>query len=94
MKKILAILVVLMLSLLPVGVMAATITVTNQPVFTAGIYTFTVTYISDTEMDLAWTIGTGVDKVMVRAKYGSYPADIPDEYTSPSDGYLVYYGTD
>jgi hypothetical protein len=33
-----------------------------------------------------------VDKVMVRAKYGSDLAEIPDENTEPSDGYLVYYG--
>ena len=30
---------------------------------------------------------------MVRGKYGGYPADIPNDTTDPSDGYLVYYGS-
>jgi hypothetical protein len=30
---------------------------------------------------------------MIRGKYGGYPADIPNDTTDPSDGYLVYYGS-
>lgn len=87
--------IVLGITLFPITVLAdAIITVTNQPSFTAGITSFTVTYVSDTEMDLSWTVNATVANVMVRAKYGQYPADIPDEYTAPSDGYLVYYGSD
>ena len=62
------------------------------PLFSAGITGFTITYISDTQLDLDWNNGSAVSQVMVRAKYGEYPADIPDEDTAPSDGYQVYYG--
>ena len=30
---------------------------------------------------------------MIRGKYSAYPADIPTVNTTPSDGYLVYYGS-
>jgi hypothetical protein len=77
-----------------VPVYAATtqdVTITATP-GGAGILTFVATYISETQIDLDWTVTGDVDKVMVRAKYGSIPADIPDEDTAPTDGYLVYYG--
>lgn len=70
---------------------AAIITVTAIP--GTGVLTFTATYISETQIDLAWTVAPTVDKVMVRAKYGVAPADIPDMATAPTDGYLVYYDT-
>jgi hypothetical protein len=95
-KWLVTIIMTLAVSLLPVAVLAdttAVVNVTNSPSFSQGIISFTVTYVSDTEMDLAWTTDATVQNVMVRAKYGSYPADIPDENTQPSDGYLVYYGT-
>ena len=96
-KWLVTILMTLAVSMTPVVVYAATtavVNVTNSPLFSQGILSFTVTYVSDTEMDLAWTVDATVVNVMVRAKYGGYPADIPDENTAPSDGYLVYYGTD
>ncbi len=96
-KWLVTILMTLAVSMTPVVVYAATtavVNVTNSPSFSQGIMSFTVTYISDTEMDLAWTDDATVANVMVRAKYGGYPADIPNENTAPSDGYLVYYGTD
>lgn len=71
---------------------AVDVGITANPMFTAGITSFNITYISDTQMDLDWTVDATVDKVMVRAKYGGYPADIPNDITTPSDGYLVYYG--
>ena len=83
--------------MVPVTVLAATtavVTVTNTPYFSQGISSFTITYVSDTEMDLNWTVDDTAANVMIRAKYGSYPTDIPNENTAPSDGYLVYYGTD
>jgi len=46
---------------------------------------FTLTYISDHEVQITWTKGDGAAKTMIRAKYGSYPEDV-------DDGYLVYYG--
>ena len=72
----------------------AVVTILGIPAFTAGITSFTVTYVSDTEMDLNWTVGAGVENVMVRAKYGTPPTNPPDINTAPSDGYLVYYGSD
>ena len=93
-KLLLAIIVVLAISLSPIAVLAGnTVTVNDQPYFSAGITSFTVTYVSDTEMDLAWTVDATVANVMVRAKYGQYPANIPNPNTQPSDGYLVYYGS-
>jgi len=96
-KWLVTILMTLAVSMTPVVVYAATtavVNVTNSPSFSQGIMSFTVTYISDTEMDLAWTDDATVANVMVRAKNGGYPSDIPNENTAPSDGYLVYYGTD
>ena len=46
---------------------------------------FTITYISDTQLDLTWTVGLGANNTMIRAAYGREP-------TSRTDGYLVYYG--
>lgn len=46
---------------------------------------FTVTRISDTEVQLDWTKGEAAENTMVRAKYGEYPE-------SETDGYEVYYG--
>lgn len=57
-----------------------------------GILELIVVQISDTQVDLSWSKSGDVDKVMIRGKYGEYPADIPDGATAPSDGYLVYYG--
>jgi hypothetical protein len=66
------------------------VTVTATPAY--GIISFAVDYVSDYQIDLSWVVVGDVDKVMVRAKYGSDLAEIPDEDTEPSDGYLVYYG--
>lgn len=44
------------------------------------------TTISDTQIDLTWTKGTGGDKTMVRRKEGSYP-------TGPADGDQAYFDT-
>jgi hypothetical protein len=68
------------------------VTITATPGF--GILTFTVTYISETQLNLEWTTDDSVASVMVRAKYGEDLDEIPDEDTEPSDGYLVYEGAD
>ena len=69
------------------------ITVTATPLITSGILNFTITYVSDTRLDFDWAYSSGVNKIMIRGKYGGYPNDIPDENTTPSDGYLIYYGS-
>lgn len=79
--------------LLPMVASAATeqdVTVTATPAY--GILTFSIDYISDTQMDLSWTTTGDVVNVMVRAKYGEDLDEIPNEDTTPSDGYLVYEG--
>lgn len=58
----------------------------------SGIMDFTITYVSDTELKLDWSIVAPASNIMIRAKYSEYPDDIPNEDTAPSDGYLVYYG--
>jgi len=93
--RVLAVIAILAISIMPIAVFAGssvTVIITATPMFTGGITSFTITYISDTQLDLDWTVDITVDLVMIRAKYGEYPADIPDEDTTPSDGYLVYYG--
>jgi len=45
----------------------------------------TLTYISDYEVGISWTIGEGAENTMVRAAVGRLPE-------SRTDGYLVYYG--
>jgi hypothetical protein len=87
--------VVLILMLNTVAIYAsdtATVTVSLIPFVTGGISNFTITYINDSQIDLTWILGAGTDNIMVRGKYGEYPADIPNNITTPSDGYLVYYG--
>lgn len=60
-----------------------TIEVTGWVADTPGL--FTITYISDTELELSWIKGNGAVNTMVRAAFGRLPS-------SRTDGYLVYYG--
>lgn len=93
--RVVLVLVVLFCSMMPAVVFAGKsvdVTITATPLFSAGITSFTITYIEDTQMDLDWTVDGTVDKVMIRSSYVDYPANIPDEDTAPSDGNLVYYG--
>jgi len=69
----------------------ASVTVTARPLITGGIADFVITYISDTQLDISWTLTGDATNIMIRGKYGDYPADIPNPATTPSDGYLVYY---
>ena len=96
-KRILFIILIATVGLLnAVPVLAATtaiVSILGIPAYSGGILSFNVIYTSDTEMDLNWTLNPSTaQNIMIRAKYGQYPADIPDENTMPSDGYLVYYG--
>jgi hypothetical protein len=96
MRKLLCILAVVFLVVIntaPVMADVMVVTVLGVPNFTTGITSFTVTYIKDTEIDLNWTYDATVSNVMVRAKYGSYATNPPNDSTAPSDGYLVYYGS-
>jgi len=43
-------------------------------------------------LDFTWGYSGNTTQIMIRGKYGSYPANIADNLTQPSDGYLVYYG--
>jgi hypothetical protein len=93
-KWLVIILAAVSIVLFPVTALAAItqdVTITATPGY--GIVSFTIDYISDTQMDLSWTVSGDVTKVMVRAKYGEDLDEIPDEDTAPTDGYLVYYDT-
>lgn len=95
-KLILRIVIVVLLLGIPVTPAIAAsvdVTVTAAPDYTEGIVNFVVTYVSDTQLDLDWGFSGDAVNIMIRAKYGAYPDDIPDEDTEPSDGYLVYYGS-
>ena len=77
------------------GVMADTtgvVTVVMEPQISGGISGFTITYVTDTDVNLSWALFGDAVNIMVRAKYGAYPSNILDPFTPPSDGYLVYYG--
>lgn len=77
----------------PVLADVVTVTLYATPI-SYGLTDFTITYVSDTELDFSWGYSANVTKAMIRGKYGKYPSDIPDIHTEPSDGYLVYYGTE
>lgn len=89
---IVAILWVLCLSVLPVSANTQVVTVYATPLISSGIIGFTITYVSDTRLDLNWGFSGNATGIMIRAKYGQYPTDIPNELTTPTDGYLVYSG--
>ena len=81
---------VLLALLIPTPVQAATSSSANITITATGYICnapggFTITYISDTELELSWTPGVGANNTMVRAAYGREPE-------SRTDGYLVYYG--
>lgn len=100
MRKILIIAILFLSLLLPASPVLAidpdsgTVTVVAVPYLGDGLSSFTATIINDYEVLLEWLAGVDYDRIMVRAKYGSMPTDIADIFTAPTDGYLVYYGTD
>lgn len=90
--RLLSVLVILVSVCLPTVLLADSITIEVYAKGLYGIQDFRVVYITDTRMDLSWMFGIPAVNVMIRAKYGSYPADITSNLTAPSDGYLVYSG--
>ena len=81
-------LIALLLLLVPLPLTAGTtaeVTITATGYVVGAPGGFTVTYISDYEIGLSWTMGIGANNTMVRAAYGREPED-------RTDGYLVYYG--
>jgi hypothetical protein len=65
--------------------------ITAIPHISGGIINFIITYVSATQLDLSWGY-SGATKAMIRGSYNSYPADVVDEDTAPTEGFLVYYG--
>lgn len=93
--RILLVLLIITICFTPLAVMAddsVTVTITADPAVTTGILNFTITYISETQLDLSWAYDAGAVNIMIRSKWNGYPDDIPDSLTTPSDGVLVYYG--
>ena len=87
MKK-LVILCAVFMSLFPSPVSAGTtadITITATGIVIGAPGGFTLTYVSDYEIQIDWSKALGAENTMVRAAVGRYPTDI-------TDGYLVYYG--
>jgi hypothetical protein len=73
---------------------SASVTINVVPLVSGGVSNFTIIPVSDKQVNMTWDKGAGTNNVMIRGKYGRYPANIPDILTAPSDGYLVYYGSD
>lgn len=71
----------------------ANVTVLATPMVAEGIIDFTATYVSDYQVDLSWSFADNVTSIIIMMGYDEYPEDIPDIYTAPSDGYLVYSGS-
>ena len=87
-RIILAALVPVLLLLAPLPVFAdstATVTITAVGYIVEAPGGFTLTYVSDYEVEISWTKGTDAENTMVRAAVGRMP-------TSRTDGYLIYYG--
>lgn len=81
-----------LICLIPLPVLAyippssADIVITATGIVVAAPGGFTVTYVSDSEIGLSWTLAPGAINTMVRAAPGRMPAN-------QTDGYLVYYGS-
>jgi hypothetical protein len=75
------------------GAGVSDIGLTATPQTSIGVADFVITYVSDTRLDIDWTLVGDAVNIMIRAQYNGYPDNPPDEDTAPSDGYLVYYGS-
>jgi hypothetical protein len=94
-KRLLVILMIAWILLPGLSVLADTsadVTITATGVVVGAPTGFTVTYIDDHTVQLDWGMPAGADKIMIRAKYGDYPAEPVPIGTEPTDGYLLYYG--
>ncbi len=78
----------LLVGLIPLPVLALTtadVVITATGIVVASPGNFTLTYISDYEVGISWTLPVGVANTMIRVATGRIPID-------RNDGYLVYYG--
>lgn len=85
-KALILVIIVLLSAAIPVVADSIEITVTAVPKVTGGVENFVITYVSETELDLSWSLTGEANRVMIRSKWGSYPVD-------RDDGLLVYYGS-
>jgi hypothetical protein len=94
--SIVSVIIIIITMLLPVApVLADTyvdISVYAKGLTSVGIVNFTITYISETQLDFGWSYGVNTTAIMIRGKYGVYPDNISASNETPSDGYLVYSG--
>lgn len=60
--------------------------VTAMGYITGPLVDFTLTYVSDTEIDIDWTMPADATNILIRAAYGHVP-------TGVTDGYEVYFGS-
>jgi hypothetical protein len=91
--RILLVLVILSLQVVPIyGAKSVDVGITATPQLSGGITGFLITYVNDKQLDFDWGYSGFATKIMIRAKYGGYPNNIPNINTAPTDGYLVYYG--
>jgi len=82
------VLLALLLWLIPVGVLADTsqnVTVTATGYVCNAPGGFTLTYVSDYEVQLSWVKGDGAENTLIRAAIGRVPTD-------RTDGMEIYYG--
>ena len=90
------IIILIVISQFTIPVLAETTAIVNVimvPEYSGGINNFTITYVTDTHMHLTWNLGGDAANIMIRAKYGEYPAGTSDPNVAPTDGYFVYYGS-
>jgi len=75
----------LLVPVIPVYATNPVVTITVQAWVVTAPSGFTLTYISDTAIQIDWIKGVAAENTMIRAAYGHAPED-------RTDGYLVYYG--
>lgn len=88
-------LIVLLQLIIPTSAFASTsvnVNVVGRGSTGDAIIDFTVTPVGYNQLDFAWGYSGNTTGIMIRGKYASYPDDIPDIFTEPSDGFLIYSG--
>jgi hypothetical protein len=67
------------------GLASVDVTITVTPGFHGGPLDFTLTYLSDTDIQADWTPDADSINTLIRVGFGDYP-------DNPTSGYEVYYG--